>query len=69
MVGCRAYPSDIKAGRRLYAAALRDICGLPMREVADLCDYANENSALKRIQVARPVWGGFGSVALGDGHG
>ena len=54
-------PGDRKFGRRLYAAALRDILGLKWKTIADLCEYRDAYSAQHRAAEARPVWREIGA--------
>lgn len=50
---------DLAAGKRLHAAALRDVVGLSEEEVADACGFAGANAtrtAREAVSAARPIW-------------
>lgn len=51
----RAGAHEVTAGRRLYAAALRDILGMSEEEVAESCAW-NERTTRRAIEKARPLW-------------
>jgi hypothetical protein len=58
-------PQDHSAGRRLYAAALRDILGLPKEEVAKQCGYGGEDLGMRKAREAisrgRKLWSRVGA--------
>jgi len=63
---------DRIAGRRLYAAALRDVVGLSREEVAEACAYTDDGGAEVRRQIrpARKLWHRLGAwpwVCFKDG--